>query len=74
MDDRHDHPVVHVSWNDAVAYCEWGDMRLPSESEWEFAARGGLNQARFPWGDELTPDGQHRCNRPSRLHVVGAPP
>lgn len=59
---RPDHPVVHVSWNDAIAYCEWADKRLPSEAEWEYAARGGLQQARYAWGDDLTPDGEHMCN------------
>lgn len=60
--DRQDHPVVHVSWHDATAYCVWSGTRLPTEPEWEYAARGGLEQATFPWGDELTPHGQHRCN------------
>lgn len=59
---RADHPVVHVSWGDAAAYCAWAGGRLPTEPEWEWAARGGLVGKRFPWGDELEPGGEHRMN------------
>jgi sulfatase modifying factor 1 len=62
VDQRQNHPVVHVSWNDASAYAAWASKSLASEAQWEFAARGGLEQKLYPWGDELVPGGTHRCN------------
>ncbi len=57
-----DHPVVHVAYSDALAYAEWAGKDLPTEAEWEFAARGGLDGAEFAWGDELTPGGKQMAN------------
>lgn len=59
---RMDHPVAHVSWNDAVSFCSWKGKRLPTEFQWEVSCRGGLKDRLYSWGNNLTPNGKHYAN------------
>jgi formylglycine-generating enzyme len=59
---REAHPAVHIAWYDALAYCTWAGLCLPTEAQWERAARGGQARQKFPWGNEMTPGGQHMMN------------
>jgi formylglycine-generating enzyme required for sulfatase activity len=62
IEGRENHPAVHIAWHDAVAYAQWADKRLPSEAEWELAARGGLDRAHYCWGNELREGDRWRSN------------
>jgi formylglycine-generating enzyme required for sulfatase activity len=73
------HPVVHVAFADALAYSQWAGKDLPTEAEWEFAARGRLDGADYAWGDEFSPGGKHQANTwqansPTRISASTASP
>ena len=67
--DRMDHPVVHIAWLDAIEYCRWAGKQLPSEAQWEYAARGGLDGKTFPWGNDMNPVSYTHLTLPTNREV-----